>query len=278
MNEYKEGISVVTITMNEEKNIISFINSHKLVADEIIVVDGGSNDNTVKIAKELGARVKENKWPGYAKQWNVGIKNARYKWILIGDADHIISEKLANEIKFMIYNFSEKYDAFFIPRRNIMFGKWVKYGGFYPDIPYPRLFKNGLGYFDEGNLVHEKLIINSDKVGRVKNDIIHNTFMNVETYIDKMNKYTTLEAKMLLEKNNTYNIRNFFNKKLYKDKSFIRRSLPLRPIVVFIYRYFLKLGFLDGKIGLYMATLSAIYEYITTMKLWQYNQELKLKN
>ncbi len=77
--------------------------------------------------------------------------------------------------------------------------------------------------------------------------------MNVERYIEKINKYTTLEAKMLLEKNNTYKHKGFFNIKLYKDKSFIRMKLPLRPIVVFINRYFLKLGFLDGKIGLYMA-------------------------
>ena len=280
MSDYKEGISVVTITCNEEKNIADFILTHKRIADEIIVVDGGSTDQTIQIAKELGARVIENPWPGYAKQWNVGMRKADYGWIMIGDADHRISEALAEEINAVIRSKEDcEQEAYLVPRKNFMFGKWVKHGGFYPDMPYPRLFKNGSAYFDETQLVHEKVIIQSKRIGKLKNPIEHYTFLDFESYINKLNRYTTLEAN--INPNQKYTLFHFIKTAIKQksaiDKAAIRRSFPLRPIGIFIYRYIIRLGFLDGSLGLHMAVLSAFYEYVTNLKRWQSKKNGMLK-
>lgn len=266
----KKGISAVTITYNEEANIEKFIVSHKKVADEIIVIDSGSYDDTIKLAKNLGAIVINNPWPGYAKQWNFGIKKCNYEWIIIGDADHYLTDDVAKEINYRICN--EDNDAYYIPRKNIFFGKWLKHGGFYPDTPYARMFRNGYGCFDEKQMVHEKLKVQSDRIGRMKSPIVHNTYTNFENYISKMNKYTTLEAEIRNEKESK--VINNSNK--FIDKSQIKRKLPFRPIIMFLYRYILRLGFLDGKLGFIMAILSGYYEFVSNIKAWE--NKIRLKN
>jgi hypothetical protein len=144
-----------------------------------------------------------------------------------------------------------------------MFNKWVRHGGFYPDTPYARLFKKKLGLYDENQLVHEKLIVNSNNIGKLKNAILHYTYLDYEKYIEKMNKYTSLEATIAL--NDNFKVKDIFNNKKI-NKAVIRRCLPFKPSVVFAYRYFLKLGFLDGRLGYDIAKLSSFYEYITVLK------------
>lgn len=262
-----EGLSVVTITYNEEKNIKNFIESHNKLANEIIVIDSGSTDNTVKIAKEMGAIVIYNKWDGYAKQWNFGIKRCTYDWIVIGDADHVITKQLANEINIIITNKKNEYDAYYMPRKNIMFGKWVKHGGFYPDIPYARMFKNGKGLFDEEQTIHEKLKVDSNKIGKLNGDILHYTYFDFNSYIEKLNKYTELEALSKIQNKST--VKSSSNRIIDKNK--IKSKIPFRTFLMFVYRYIFKLGILDGKVGFIMAFSSAFYEFAINVKVWQKN-------
>lgn len=266
----KQGLSVVTIALNEAKNIIDFIASHREIADEILVIDGGSSDGTTEIALAQGCRVINNPWPGYAKQWNLGINEANFNWILIADTDHRLTDELKSFLHEVRKGKKNDFDGFLIPRRTYFFGKWARYGGFYPDTPYPRLFKKGCGIFDEKALVHEKLIFLGKKIGRSTGDIIHLSYPDINSYLIKMNNYTSLEAAQHSFENKKW--REMLNNVLKGgqiDRALLRRKLPCRWLIVFIYRYLLKLGFLDGKLGFYLAAFSAFYEICTEAKLWE---------
>ena len=188
-------ISTVIITLNEEENIKECLESIKWT-DEIIVIDSFSTDNTVKICKNFSKNVKvfKRKWTGYSNQKNFGIKKAKYNWILSIDADERITPELKEEIKEVLSqkNKEEYYKGYKIPRKNFYFGKWIKWGGNYPDYQL-RLFHKKYGKF-KNIPVHEGVIVNGP-VSTLKNPLLHYSYKNIDEYFKRFMKYTELEKK-----------------------------------------------------------------------------------
>jgi glycosyltransferase involved in cell wall biosynthesis len=272
-------LSVVIITYNEEINIGRTLESVKpLVADgkgEIIVVDSGSTDRTVEIARSFGAKVFVEEWKGYAAQKNSAIDKATGDWILSLDADEEVECDLARLIASVI---SEKKphpkqellsamgvtipradaSGFWIQRRNLFLGRWLQHGGFWPD-PKLRLFRRGSGRF-ENRVVHEDIAIDG-KTGRLEGALcalIHHSYPTLSDYVEHMNRYSSLAAELVVAKGKV-------------RFSFI--NIVLRPLATFVYNYFLRLGFLDGREGLLLHLYHAVYVSWKYAKAWELSRK-----
>ena len=245
-------ISVIVNTLNEEKNLARALSSVKNIADEIVVVDMKSTDNTVKIAKEYGASVYEHKRKNYVEPArNYAISKAKYKWILILDADERIPPKLAKKLKQITR--STNADYFRIPRKNLVFGKWLKHSRWWPDYNI-RFFKSGSVSWDE--VIHSV----PTTIGKGKDlpdledyAIVHYHYNSIEQYIKRMDRYTTIQSKQK-------------RKDGYK---FTWRDLISKPSGEFLSRYFFAEGYKDGVHGIALSGLQAFSELILYLKLWQ---------
>jgi len=228
-------LSIAMITKNAQKNIEKSVKSI-LFADEIVVVDSGSSDNTVEICKKMGCKVMQKEWMGFGKQKQFAIDNCKNDWIFVLDSDEVITKKLQDEILSAI-DTNNSYNGYKIARLNYFFGQPVKHCGLYPDYTV-RLFKKGFGKFSNDK-VHEKIIIQG-KVGTLKNHMLHFAYENIDEFISKQNRYSSLNAK--------HN----------------RLKALLNPYWTFLKIYFLKKGFLDGWRGFVIAKLYAQYTF------WKY--------
>ncbi|HKV82410.1 MAG TPA: glycosyltransferase family 2 protein [Candidatus Sulfotelmatobacter sp.] len=293
-------LSVVIITFNEEANIGRTLESvQPLVADgkgEIVVVDSGSTDRTVEIAKSFGAKVFVEAWEGFAAQKNSAIDKASGDWILSLDADEEVEPALADEIaarfpstrpgeaellerakqsRYLITRKSVRefkklgkqkamtedgqfamITGFWIPRKNQFLGRWIQYGGFWPD-PKLRFFKKGMARFED-RLVHEDVKLVEGISGRLKSALIHHSYPTLSDYIDHMNRYSSLGAEMVVAKGKV-------------RFSFI--NILLRPMFTFIYNYFFRLGFLDGREGLLLHLYHAAYVSWKYAKAWELSRQ-----
>jgi glycosyltransferase involved in cell wall biosynthesis len=239
------NLSVVLATFNEEKNIKDCLDSVKNIADEIIVVDGTSQDKTREIAKSLGAKVfKVPNNPMFHKNKQIAIDKAEGNWILQLDADEKVSKKLAIEIQDILDQEHNAFNGYFIPRKNWFLGRYLKKSGAYPDYVI-RLFKHGKGNLPRKS-VHEQIKING-KIGYLKNDLLHNADPDIDKYFLRMNRYTQLEADKLVKNGFKPNLFNLLNYVFFK------------PMYWFIARYIRHKGFLDGYQGFLFALLSALH-------------------
>jgi len=247
-------LSVVIITFNEEANIGRTLQSvQPLVADgkgEIIIVDSGSTDRTVEIAKSYGAKVFVEEWKGYAAQKNSAIDRAANNWVLSLDADEEVSSRLAEDISALLKTPS-KPSGFFIPRKNMFLGRWIRHGGFWPD-PKLRLFDRTSGRFED-RAVHETVEFRAH-TGEILSSLLHHSYPTLSDYIEHMNRYSSLGAEMVVAKGKV-------------RFSFI--NIVLRPLFTFIYNYFFRLGFLDGREGLLLHLYHAVYVSWKYAKAWE---------
>jgi len=284
-------LSVVIITFNEEANIGRTLESvQPLVADgkgEIIVVDSGSTDRTVEIAKSYGANVFVEEWKGFAAQKNSGIEKAAGDWILSLDADEEVSSELSAELLELLCvkpgnsvqkltargawtAWIERKDDLYvtlddqregdlagaeIPRRNFFLSRWIRHGGFYPD-PKLRFFRRGSAAF-EHRAVHEDAHSNGFTV-RLKGTFIHHSYPTLSDYIEHMNRYSSLGAEMVVAKG---------------PVRFSLINIVLRPMFTFIYNYFFRLGFLDGREGLLLHLYHAVYVSWKYAKAWELSRK-----
>ena len=242
-------ISAIIITKNEEHSIRECLSSISWV-DEIIVVDSGSKDQTLKICKEFGVKVFSKPWRGFGLQKNEALKHAKYKWILSIDADEIITPQLKKEI-ISIVKSNNPSSAYSIKRRSFYCGKLIRFSGWQSDFVV-RFFQKKLCKFSN-DLVHEKVIVNGD-ISKTNSYMIHNTFENFEEVIKKINIYSSLSASML-HKN--------------KKKGSLKKAI-LHAFWSFFKTYIIKLGFLDGRSGLMLSISNAegtYYRYIKLMML-----------
>ncbi len=237
-------ISVVIVACNEERTLDKVLVAAKQVADEIILVDSGSTDNTVAIAETHGVRVIHQAWLGYSDQKNFAITFARCSWILSLDADEILSTALIGEIKQILsdHNASEM-SGFWIPRLFHIGESPIRFGGFSPD-PKLRLFQQDKGKFN-GRLVHEALTVSGPTL-HLRNSIIHLAYADWDHYGSTLDKYAWLSSQEHLKKG----FGRFATSKL---------NLYLHPVWTFFYKYFLRFGILDGYIGLRANLLYAKY-------------------
>jgi glycosyltransferase involved in cell wall biosynthesis len=242
-------ISATVITKNEQDNIVLCLRSLAW-ADEIVVVDSQSGDQTVRLAQANGARVIINPWPGHIQQKNFAIEQATGDWILSLDADEVVTPELREEIQAARQKGFCGRDGFYLPRQSMFLGKWIRHGGWYPDR-HLRLFKKDKGRFGGMN-PHDKVMLNG-QAGRFKNHLLHYTYPSLETYFTRLNSYTGIAAREL------------FN----HGRRFSPLKLIFSPPATFIKMYLIKMGFLDGLEGLILGILSAFSVLVKNLKLWE---------
>ena len=243
-------LSVVIITKNEEKNIQACLDSVKWV-DEIVVVDSGSMDNTVKICTENDCKIIESEWLGFGLTKQLAVDSASNNWILSLDADERVSEELKLTIK-EILSSDDLAQGYRMNRNSFYLGKLIRYSGWQHDHPL-RLFNRKHGRFNE-KIVHESVQINGE-IKFIKEAILHFPYPDLNTHIDKINCYSSLGAQKLYEQNRHVSL----------------LGAIIRGILKFKKMYFLKLGVLDGLNGFILAIISAFGVSLKYFKLWRLN-------
>lgn len=247
-------ISIALITLNEEANLPRTLESvMPLVRDgkgEIIVVDSGSTDRTLEIARSHGAKIFIEEWKGFAAQKNSAMGKASGDWILQLDADEALGEELAEEINRELDE-SGSLVGFWIPRKNFFLGRWIKHGGFYPD-PKLRLVRRGAGKFEEYG-AHPTIKANG-RTGTLKHALIHNAYPTLRGYIDHMNSYSSSGAEVAVAKGH---------------RGFNLLNILVRPKLTFLYNYIFRLGFLDGREGFLLHLYHAVYVSWKYAKAWE---------
>lgn len=248
------NLSVGLITFNEEKDLPRTLDAIKDIADEIVIVDNGSTDKTIDIARSYGTHVYTEDWKGFGDQKNSVIEKCKGKWILLIDADEEITPSLKNEIKEIISSEKNKFKIYKLKFTTVCFGKNIRHGG-WSNFYRVRLFMNGFGKYDSKK-VHETFLT-SEPIGMTKGYINHYTYESLQDYFGKFNEYTTKLAKQYLERGKSKSVLNMYFSSCFN----------------FIKTYFLKLGFLDGYEGYLLSKLGAMYVLIKYSKL----RELKRK-
>lgn len=238
-------ISATIITFNEERNIARAMESLRC-CDEIVVVDSGSVDRTVEIARNFGARVVEEPWRGYAGQKNFATTQAAYDWILSIDADEALSEGLEAEI-WQLKKTGPDCDAYTMPRLAQYLGKWIFHSGWYPDRKI-RLFHRAKAKW-VGDFVHESVSVDG-RIGHLQGNLLHFTCSSLSEHLKTMDTYTTLAAQQIVA--------------LGRRVGYAQ--LLLDPIWTFWKTYLFKLGFLDGFEGLAIAYMAALYDFLKFAK------------
>ena len=251
-------LSVVIITLNEERNIGRCIESATDIADEILVVDSFSTDRTEEIVKGYNARFVQHKFVDYMDQHEFADQQASYDHILTLDADEELSEELADSIR-MVKKYW-KCDAYFLNRMTNYCGKWIKHSGWYPDKKL-RLYDRKKGKWI-GRKVHERFtLVEGATTGHLKGDLKHYSFYTIEDHILQANKFSTLSAEALIE----------------KGMKIPKYYLIMKPAMKFIRNYILKLGFLDGIYGFIICRITATETFYKYVKAYHHQRSNRKK-
>jgi glycosyltransferase involved in cell wall biosynthesis len=242
-------ISVVISAYNEETSLSACLESLSW-ADEIVVIDNSSTDKTNQIAKKFTKKVftQANNPLNIDVQKNFGFTKATSNWILSIDADERVSQELADEIKKVVQD--TVHAGFQMPRKNIVFGKWIEHSFLWPDHQL-RLFRKGKGQYTSGQ-VHQQMQIEGS-IGMLENSLLHENYQSISQFLQKMDRYTENEANSLLEKNTHFH---------WIDAV----RLPIRD---FLKTFFLQNGYKDGLHGLVFSTLQAFYTFLVWAKVWE---------
>lgn len=242
------SVSVVVITLNEEDRIRECLASVAW-ADEIVVVDAGSDDETVALAREYTDHVVVRPWSGFAAQKNYGIDRATGEWILSLDADEQVEPELRAEIAAVLAN-PGGFAGFRLARRNMMWGRFIRHGRLYPDWQL-RLFRRGRGRFAE-RAVHESVTVDGP-VGRLGTPLLHHSYRDVSDFLRRADRYSTLAAEEWARSGRTFHA----------------SELVSAPLGRFLSMYVLHRGFLDGWRGFLLAVLYAYYVFVRSAKIWE---------
>ena len=247
-------ISAVLNAKNEQGVVRACLESIKWV-DEIVVVDSGSVDHTPDIARSFGAKHSFNRdFRGHAAQKNVALDKCTCEWILLLDADEVLSPELAEEIKQTLED--PKFEAYWIPRLNLFLGRWMRHGGVYPDRKL-RLFKRGRARVQEGVGPHGTPQYDGPK-GTLKHDLMHYAYPTLELYLDHMNAYSSEITEVIVKSGKT-------SRSLV---AFVWNGV-LNPIATFIKNYIFRLGFLDGREGFLFHLNHSFYIHWKYAKAWE---------
>lgn len=241
-------ISAIVITKNEENNIEACLQSI-LWADEIIIVDSESMDETIALARRFTEKIFVKPWMGFAAAKQFALSQCRNDWVLWLDADERVLPELAEEIQQTVSN-TPIHAAFTVARRAYFVGRWIKHSGWYPGR-VARLFDKRKANFNSA-AVHEGLDIHGS-IGSLRHDLLHFTDPDIYHYFTKYNRYTSLAA----------------DESYRKGKRARLSDLIIRPGWLFIKMYFVRLGFLDGVQGLMLALFSSSYVFTKYAKLWE---------
>ncbi len=241
------SLSVILITRNEAARLRDVLQAVAW-ADEIVVVDSGSTDDTVAIARSFGAKVAVTQhWPGFGPQKNLALDQATGDWVLSIDADEVVTPALAQEIRHAMA--TPQGEVYALPRLSFFLGRPMKHGGWWPDL-VPRLFRRGHARFSD-DLVHERLVFDSRAIA-LRNLLLHDTMPSLEDAISKMDRYSSAGALRMHGQGRT---------------SGVGRALA-HGAWTFFRCYVLKAGFLDGAEGFVLAAANAQGTYYRYIKLW----------
>ncbi|AVQ30471.1 MULTISPECIES: glycosyltransferase family 2 protein [Fusobacterium] len=240
-------LSAAIMTFNEERNLERTLKALADICDEIVIVDSGSTDKTKEIAEKYEARFIYQPWLGYGKQRNAAIDNCSGKWILAVDADEELSPELKQKITEII-NGNEDKKVYEINRLSVCFGKKIKHGGWGTSYAV-RLFLKTAGRFND-NTVHESFVT-QEEIFKIKENIYHHSYLTLEDYFSKFNRYTTEGALEYYKKGKKASI----------------GQVVFNPMYKFIRMYIIRLGFLDGIEGFLLASTSSMYSMVKYFKL-----------
>jgi glycosyltransferase involved in cell wall biosynthesis len=254
------SLIVVILTHNEEIHIERCIRSLQTIASKIFIVDSFSSDNTVDIAKSLGAEVKQRKWKNYADQFQWGLDNcgADSEWVMRMDADEYLELDLLEELPQALSDVNDEITGFYIRRKVFFCGQWIRYGGFYPHTLL-RIWRSGQGRIEQRWMDEHILLPTGSKTEILKGHLVDDNLKGMTFWINKHNSYASRELVDLL--NHKYDLLGHDKslkesddsqakwKRILKDDVYSKLPLALRSTLYFMYRYFLRLGFLDGRKG-----------------------------
>ena len=244
----QNSLSVCIITLNEERMLGGCLESVGF-ADDIVVVDSHSTDRTREIARQAGARVVKREFHGYGDQKNFAVGLARHSWCLCLDADERVSPELKESLTRALQS-NNVYSGYMMNLRSRLLGRWIKHGGLYPNRKL-RLFHREHGTWDPPS-VHEVVKVEG-KVGRLKGDLLHESYASVSDHVRRVDHHTTLMARHKNECGERFHV----------------HQLILRPPVTFLKMYFWRAGFRDGVAGLVLAVKGAFDVFLKYAKLWE---------
>jgi len=246
------SLSVILITKNESANIRACLESVAW-ADEIIVVDSGSTDDTVAISQAMGAQVHVTDWPGFGPQKNRALDLASKDFVFSIDADERVTPELKAEILAVLQSVQPK-DAYNVSRLSNYLGRFMRHSGWYPDL-LPRLFRRGKARFSD-SLVHERLIVEGT-IGKLRGELLHYAFDDAEEVLHKVNQYSSAGAQMMQQ----------------RGRSASLSGAVLRGMWSFFRTYVLRGGILDGREGFMLAVSNAEGTYYRYIKLMLLNRK-----
>jgi glycosyltransferase involved in cell wall biosynthesis len=241
-------LSVTIIAWNEEERLRACLESVAW-ADEIVVLDAESTDKTVQVAREFTDRIWVRPWPGFSAQKNFALDQATGEWVLSLDADERVTPELRERIA-RIVSANGPADGYSIPRKNMLWGAWVRHGGLYPDYQV-RLFRRNAGRFVD-SAVHESVRVEG-RVEALVEPMLHHSYRGLEDFVARSNRYSTLAAHQFVSRGGRAGL----------------AALVLRPLGRFLSMYVLRGGFLDGWRGFVLAVLYANYVFLRTAKAWE---------
>lgn len=240
-------LTVTIITKNEERNIARCLESIKEVADEIVVVDSGSTDQTESICRQFNVNFVFKNWEGYAAARNYAAALATNNWVLSLDADEALSEELKKSILFQKQSGDAATCSF--KRLTNYCGKWIRHCGWYPDVKVRLYDRNSLTWV---GLIHEELSPKPENITLLSGDLMHYSYYSISGHIQQADRFTTLSAQAAFEKGKRSNV----------------LKIVFGPGVKFIKSYFFQLGFLDGLYGFIVCRISAQATFYKYIKLW----------
>ena len=269
-------LAVIILTYNEEANLPSCLESLKRIEGHSFVVDSGSTDRTVKIAKAAGATAVEHPFENYGAQRNWALQNLPIaaEWVLHLDADERLTPELVCEINEVLRNPPVDIDGFLLRRRTVFMGKWIRHGGHYPSH-HLRLFRKAKGCCED-RLYHQHFIVNG-KVGRLKHDFIDVTMSDVNEWSMRHIRWAEFEALAIMNRVPQARLVRaswcgspIERRRWLREGVYHRFPLFLRAFLYWFYRYFLRLGFLDGKEGLIFHFLQGCWaQFLVDVKIYE---------
>jgi glycosyltransferase involved in cell wall biosynthesis len=272
------SLTLIVPTFNEQANLPACLESVKGWASEIFVVDSGSKDGTIDIAESYGARVVTHQFETHSRQWKWALENLPVStdWVLALDADQRVTPELRQEISEVIQADDPAVKGAYVRRRQVFSGKWIRHGGYYPKYLL-KLFRNGAARVDETDLVDHHFRVDG-RVIKLKHDIIEDNRneRDITVWIDKHNRYAVLQAREELGTRSRSHAETARGRALgspdervlWAKRLWSTLPLYLRPLAFFTYRYFFRLGFLDGKQGFIFHFLQAFwYRLLVDIKL-----------
>lgn len=247
----RQPVSVVIISLNAASQIEACLKSVAF-ADEVVVVDSGSRDDTREVALKYGARVLHQDWLGFGRQKQFAVEQASHDWVLCLDVDERVSDQLRESLEEVLQ--VPRFRAYRMPRCNRFMGRWLRHGEGYPDWSV-RLFDRRVANWSEDE-VHEK-VLTASAVGSLRGDLLHESQESLAAYLEKQNRYTSLQAE-----------------ELYRRGKWVSTGrLVVSPLTRFLKFYFARLGFLDGLPGLVHISIGCFNSFMKYAKLYELNKK-----